>query len=151
MTTPTRKFQAEFWAHALLYVPMLAFYGMGMLEGDYIIFALILQFFVGFFQVLNGLIHALAGKSAIHRKYMVGVMVYFVALALVSFLGSLVPTLFREVLWFIMVVIIPIGIATWFLNMTSWYHGGRYEQKTLQKPELGQEDILDDLMVRGEA
>ena len=151
MTTPTRKFSTEFVAHTFFYVPMLAFYAMTILKGDMVIIALIVQFFVGFFQVMSGLIHTLAGKSAIHSKYIGGVIVYFIALAIVSFLGSVIPTLFREVLWFIMVIIIPIGIATWFLNMTSWYYGGREEQKTLQRPELGQEDILDDLMMRGKA
>lgn len=146
MSTLTRKFHPEFYGHALLYVPMMICYGLGFLSGGLWIAAIILQFFVGVFQVIAGLIHTLAGKSAIHTKYILVVIGYFILLASGSVLERIFPEALTEIFFFLMIFLIPVAIATWFINMTSWYYTGKYDQEKLSLEET-QEDILDDIML----
>lgn len=149
MNTPTRQYHTEFFAQGLLYFLMLLGYLGGLLVGEGFLFmALIFQFFVGVFQVLSGFIHLTAFRSSIHGKYLLGVLAYFTTLGAGIFVNGLFnfSHTIGEFLGFVMILIIPVAIATWYLNMLTWYYGGKYPAINNSKQEVSM-DILDDIQV----
>ncbi|MGH1335676.1 MAG: hypothetical protein ACRBFS_06065 [Aureispira sp.] len=53
-------------------------------------------------------------------------------------------TRFQEFNGLLFVILIPIGIATWYLHMLTWYYGGKYQKLGAS---TSQEDLLDDLQI----
>ncbi|MFK7797215.1 MAG: hypothetical protein AB8E82_07150 [Aureispira sp.] len=149
MNNPSRQYHTEFFAQGLLYFLMIIGYLGGLIFGEGSVFmALIFQFFVGVFQVLSGFIHLTAFRSSIHGKYLLGVLAYFTTLGA----GIWINELFNfshtigEFLGFVILLIIPIIIATWYLNMLTWYYGGKYPAINNSEQEHSM-DILDDMQV----
>lgn len=146
MVTRTRRYAPEFWVHACFYVPMVLCYAGALIEHDLVVIALIFQLLVGFFQVICGIIHALADNSIIHTKYLLSLLgLFFFWLFLVFVLKTLhltASTGLTNVFGLLFLIIIPVGIATWYLNMVSWYYGKGTKSIAVA---AGQEDILDDL------
>lgn len=149
MNTPTRQYHPEFIGQALIYFIMLFGYFGGLIFGEVSIFiALIVQFLVGVFQVLSGFIHLVAFRSSIHGKYLLGVLAYFTTLGAGLWLHQLLmfSQTTGEFLGFIILFIIPIVIATWYLNMLTWYYGGKYPSIDNKEQKISM-DILDDIQV----
>ncbi len=146
MTTLKRHFHPEFFMQALLYILMVSSYLLGFFfEGAFFV-ALIFQFFVGLFQVLSGFLHMLAYRSLIHARYLARVLLFFITMGLVFFTLEQVgaSTRFQEFNGLLFVILIPIGIATWYLHMLTWYYGGKYQKLGAS---TSQEDLLDDLQI----
>jgi hypothetical protein len=149
MNNATRQYHPEFVGQALIYLIMMLGYLGGLLLGEGGLFiALIFQFFVGVFQVLSGFVHTVAYRSSIHGKYLLGVLAYFSTLGggiwlsnVLSFYSST-----QTFLGIIMLAIVPVAIATWYLNMLTWYYGGKYPTINNKEQEVAM-DILDDIRV----
>jgi hypothetical protein len=139
-TPTTKKSLIEFYAQLLLYVPMLLAYFLTLLGSkETVIFALILQFCVGCFQLLSGLTKALYYRSTVHLRYFLGAVVYLLLLfggttlaGLVAYQGGVILAVFTY-------AIIPIGIATWYLKLTYQYQ----PEQELQRNYFDEDRILD--------
>lgn len=81
-------------------------------------FGLMMQFVLGVFQVMSGLVHAIYFKDPRRQKYLIGVVGYF----LISFSLITLNTggvAFTELIGLLWGIIVPMGIAVWYYRLTK--------------------------------
>ena len=106
-----------------------------------IIFALLLQFLLGIYQVLSGIYYGFGQNSAWHRRYLLWVLGYFFITFLVT-IGASPSGLGLEWLMYPFYTVVPIVMAIFYYNRSLRYHRSR--QSTTDLAPLGDADVLDD-------
>lgn len=108
----------------------LAIFGFLSGESGLAIFLLYGLFFIGVWQVLSGIILASVFKNKLRLWYLLGVVGFFVVAGLVNYLlkslGTIAAGDFRYLLW----MVIPLGIGTWYYIIT--YRDWRNAKEQLQ-------------------
>ncbi len=121
--------------------------GLGALvDRDIVIFLLVVQFFLGGWQLLSGIILFALTKNKKRLNYLLTVLAYFVIFALGSML--IAQGIFKETkaLMVLSTILVPMVIAFWYFGMTQVDYKEVKQQKNPDAPDKShlQEEILDD-------
>ncbi|MCP4437937.1 MAG: hypothetical protein GY810_03255 [Aureispira sp.] len=123
---------------------MLITYVLGLLIPGFIALALLVQFIVGVVQVMSGLLHSIRFKDKVRQQYTAFALFYVLGLILG---GSLLSDWGMLGFFVIFVVLIPVGIACWYCNLTyqDWKAAPTKVNGDVKHQYVGQEDVLDDI------
>ncbi|MCH2046620.1 MAG: hypothetical protein MK212_21060 [Saprospiraceae bacterium] len=128
----------------IVVVPMLIACIGGIFEKDIYVFALLFQLFVGFIQVMSGLIHTIRYEDELRSKYSAYAILYVAFLILIA---SLIRGAGFLAFFMIFVALVPMCIAIWYWTKTyyDWRNvfsdGNIFSKGQTQSDE----DLLDDL------
>ena len=139
-----KHYRIDLILQSIVYVPMMIFYVLGFIETAFLVLGALLQFFVGIAQVSSGAFHTVWHKNPLHKKYFIGAISY---LAFLFLGGALIANaLYGSAVLIIFVLIIPVGIATWYYRLTLANYKKTNDTTNSFNPNISpREDVLDDL------
>jgi len=130
MKIPTKQMlQAEFFIQSLLYVPMLLLYfGAIFISKEPVILGLLLQFFLGIFQVSTAIIRSIRHQSQIRKKYFFAAFAYVASLMTAMFIFDDFSMDKVPKLWIVFGIVVPVSMASFYWFLTLMQVNGKYTE-----------------------
>lgn len=140
------SFKTDLIVQSFVLFPMLLIYFLSLtVDDDFVILALLFQFFVGLAQVLSCIYNSFSRRIAFHQTYFKVVIGYFVLLTLFTTL-SIFASVFLAVSY---VIVLPVFMACFYYFKTR-----QYQQKALKEGVASvlqyDEEVLDDILFESE-
>lgn len=156
MRTPTKQMLGvELTLQSFLFIPMVLLYLFSAsINDDAVILALLLQFFLGAFQVFTAFLRVIRHQSQIRAKYLLLSITYVISLFVAAYIFDDLSMNKGKFLWIPFIIIVPVIMASFYWGLTLMQSKGKYIEIDMPRGQIdlsiidNEDTLMDEIMNR---